>query len=90
MKNLNLSKIGYIVGIISVSFFVVCSFWGLLFTSASLKELHFMLLQLAYPGFAFTVVGYTIGLLEAFAYGWFVGAFFAWLHEKICFPKDNK
>lgn len=84
MKSSNVTKIGYVVGIISVVFFLVCSVWGVLLSSVALQELHFMLLQLVYPGFAFTIIGYAIGILEAFAYGWVIGAFFTWLCKKIC------
>ncbi len=84
MKNPNINKTGYVVGIISVLFFLICSVWGALFSSLVLKELHFNLLQLAYPGFDFTFSGYIIGLVEAFFYGWLIGVFFVWLHNKIC------
>jgi len=84
MKNLNINKIGCIVGIISAVFFLICSVWGVFFSSTELKELHFNLLQLAYPGFDFTFFGYILSLVEAFLYGWLIGAFFVWLHNKIC------
>lgn len=84
MKNLNINKTGYVLGIISVVFYLICSFWGGLLTSPALQELHWSLLQLVYPGFAFTVSGYIIGLVEAFVYGWIFGALFAWLCEKVC------
>ncbi len=80
----NINKLGYAVGIISVIFYLVCTVWGGLFSSLGLKELHLQLLQLTYPGFAFTASGYIIGLVEAFIYGWVIGVLFGWLHNKIC------
>ncbi len=84
MKNLNINKTGYVLGIISVIFYLICSFWGGLLASPALQELHLSLLQLSYPGFSFTATGYTIGLVEAFVYGWVFGALFAWLCKKVC------
>ena len=84
MNNLNIRNTGYVVGIVSVLFFLICSVWGVVLTSAALVQLHIMLLQLAYPGFAFTIVGYSIGIIEAFVYGWVFGASFAWLCKKVC------
>ncbi|MBL4644509.1 MAG: hypothetical protein JKX80_01445 [Candidatus Pacebacteria bacterium] len=84
MKNSNVTKVGYVVGAISVGSFLVCSVWGVFLPSVALKELHFLLLQLVYPGFAFTAIGYAVGILEAFVYGWIIGASFVWLHKKIC------
>ncbi len=89
MKKLNINKIGYVVGILSVLFFLLCSVWGGLFASPTLKELHFNFLQIAYPWFAFTVAGYIIGIIESFIYGWVTGALFAWLHSMVCIEKDN-
>ncbi len=84
MRPLNINKIGYVVGFLSVVFYLVCTAWGVLFSVPALKELHFQLLQLTFPGFAFTIVGYSIGLIEAFVYGWAIGALFALFHKKIC------
>ncbi len=89
MEKLNVNKIGYVVGIISIVFFLVCSVWGGIFVSPTLKALHFALLQIAYPGFAFTIVGYIIGIVEAFIYGWVIGALFAWLHSIVCVEKKS-
>ena len=84
MRHLNINRIGYVVGLLLVAFYLVCTAWGVLLSAPALKELHFQLLQLTFPGFAFTIVGYSIGLVEAFVYGWAFGALFAWLHRKIC------
>jgi len=84
MNKSNLNKTGYVVGIISVLFYLVCSFWGGLFVAPALKALHLSLLQLTYPGFAFTISGYLIGLVEAFIYGWVIGVLFVWLCKKLC------
>jgi|GEM_PF-1349060 len=84
MKNLNINKTGCVFGIISLLFFFVCTLWGGVISNPALKELHFALVQIAYPGFAFTLAGYLIGLLEAFVYGWVIGALFAWLCKKLC------
>jgi len=90
MKNLYKNKIGCVIGIISVFFYFICTFWGGLFTTPVLKELHFNLLQLAYPGFTFTIVGYIIGLVEAFIYGWIIGTLFTWLCKNICVKTETE
>lgn len=83
MDKLNINQTGYVVGFVSLVFFLLCSVWGVLL-GPELKDLHFNLLQMAYPGFAFTAIGYTIGLIESFIYGWFFGALFAWLCRRVC------
>ncbi len=89
MEKLNVNKIGYVVGILSVLFFLVCSVWGGIFTSPTLKALHYGFLQISYPGFTFTAIGYLIGLAESFIYGWVMGALFAWLHQIVCVEKKS-
>ncbi len=84
MNNLNINKTGYVLGILSALFFIVCTIWGVLISAPVLKELHLMLMQIAYPGFTLTAVGYIIGLVEAFVYGYIIGALFAWLCKKVC------
>lgn len=83
MEKISISKMGYVVGIISIIFFLACSVWGWVFASATLRELHFNFLQIAYPWFSFTVGGYIMGLVEAAIYGWTTGALFAWLYNVI-------
>ncbi len=84
MKNLSINKIGLVFGILSVVFYIVCTAWGSLFSDVALKALHLQLLQLAYPGFAYTAIGYIVGLIEAVIYGWAIGALLAYTHNKIC------
>lgn len=84
MNKLNINKIGLVLGIISVVFFLICSVYGWLSTAVELQTLHYQLLQLMYPGFAFTVSGYIIGVVEAFVYGWLTGVLFTWLCKKMC------
>ncbi len=88
MENLNINKTGYVIGILSIIFFLACTAWGVLLPTQALKELHFSLLQMAYPGFAFTLVGYVIGVIEAFIYGWFAGVLFAWLCKQLCVTNE--
>lgn len=80
----NINKIGIVLGIVFVAFFLICTVYGGLFADVALKELHLQIVQLMYPGFAFTAIGYLIGTVEAFVYGWILGALFVWLHNKIC------
>jgi uncharacterized protein YacL len=90
MNKLNIKKTGYVVGVISLVFYVVCTVWGALIGSQELKELHVKLLEIAYPGFGFNFLGYIVGLIESFIYGWLLGAFFAWLCRKICVGGHNE
>jgi len=90
MNNLSVNKTGYAVGILSVVFFLICSVWGVLLASPGLKEFHFNFLQVTFPGFSFTVLGYAIGLVEAFIYGWAAGALFAWLCKKVCVESKSE
>ncbi len=90
MNKLDINKTGYVVGIISVLFYLVCTFWGGLFAAPALRALHFSFLQIAYPGFAFTVVGYLIGLVEAFIYGWVTGVLFVLLYKNISIEAKTK
>ncbi len=83
MEKISISKMGYVVGILSIAFFLVCSVWGWVFASATLRALHFNFLQITYPWFSFTVGGYAIGFVEAAIYGWTTGAIFAWLYNVI-------
>ena len=84
MNHLNTMKTGYVIGVISVAFFALCMFWGLLISDPILKELHQNILRIAYPGFSFGLAGIIIGAIEAFVYGWFFGVFLAWLCRKMC------
>jgi len=90
MNKLNITKTGYVVGIISVVLYVICTVWGVLLGSQELKELHVKLLEMAFPGFSFTFIGYIIGLVESFVYGWLFGVFLAWLCRKICVSEHNE
>ncbi len=84
MNRLNTVKTGYVIGVLSVAFFALCMSWGLLISDPILKELHLNILRIAYPGFGFSAVGLLIGAVEAFVYGWLLGALFAWLCRKVC------
>ncbi len=87
MEKLSINKTGYVVGILSVIFYLVCSIWGGMFASVTLKEFHFNFLQIAYPWFSYTVGGYMIGFIEAAIYGWVTGALFVWLYQTINIEK---
>ncbi len=82
MKNLSALKIGLTFGVFSIGFYLLCILWGGLFQSVELKELHFQLLQLTYPGFSYTILGYFIGIIETFIYGYVIGIFFTFLCKK--------
>lgn len=84
MNKVNTTKAGYVGGILFTAFFLVCSVWGAVLGTAALKELHFNILQIALPGFSFSLLGYAIGIIEAFVYGWIAGAFLVWLCKKLC------
>lgn len=86
---LHIKRTGNVVGIISVVFFLLCMWWGLLFTDPVLRDLHANLLRIAYPGFTMSVAGAGIGVVESFGYGWVLGAFFAWLCNSICVSEEK-
>lgn len=90
MNNLHITKTGSVVGIISVAFFVICAAWGIVLIEPTLKELHVNILRIAYPGFSMSFVGVMIGIVEAFIYGWLLGALFAWLCKIVCVSDDSK
>jgi len=90
MNHLNINKTGYTVGILTAVFFIICIFWGVLLTDPVLKELHYNILRLSFPGFAFTAAGVITGLIESFVYGWFFGALLAWLCKKMCVVEQKK
>ncbi len=77
-------KTGYLVGIFSFVFFVLCMFWGLVLSDPILKELHQNILRIVYPGFGFSAQGVLLAGVEAFVYGWFFGVLLAWLCKKMC------
>lgn len=86
MKKYN--QIAVVLAIISLIFFIICSLWGFALTSETLKALHFQLLQIFYPGFSFSAVGYLLGIVESFVYGYLLGLLFVYLHEMLCEKKD--
>ncbi len=90
MNHLNIKKTGNVIGIVSVAFFFLCMAWGLVLVDPTLKELHANALRIAYPGFSMSLAGAAIGAIWAFIYGWFFGAFFAWLCRKICIFEGGK
>ena len=83
MNHLRTTQTGTIVGILSVVFFLLCMAWGLLLTDPVLKELHVNLLRIALPGFSMSLIGFIIGAVESFIYGWIFGALFSLLHKKM-------
>ena len=87
MNRLNVVRTGNVLGIISATFFLACMAWGLLFSDPVLQELHLNLLRLMYPGFTMSLVGALFGIVEAFVYGWLLGALFAWLCRIACVEK---
>jgi hypothetical protein len=90
MNNLSIKKTGNLIGILSVVFFVLCMFWGILLTDPVLKELHVNILRIVFPGFTMSFIGTVIGTVESFIYGWVFGVLLAWLCRKICVTKINK
>ncbi|MCP6726657.1 MAG: hypothetical protein KJI69_01275 [Patescibacteria group bacterium] len=90
MNNLNITKTGNVVGILSTVFFLFCMAWGLILTAPELKELHLNILRIVYPGFSMSIIGATAGIVASFIYGWLFGALFAWLCNKICIEEENK
>lgn len=77
-------KMGLVVAGLFIGFYALCLAWGLFISDPVLKTLHFNLLQIAYPGFAFTTLGILIGLAESIVYGYFFGALFTWLCRVCC------
>ncbi len=90
MNRLNIVRIGIVVGIVSVVFFLLCVVWDSAISDQALRELHNNILRIAYPGFSASFTGILIGAVEAFAYGWILGALFSWLCNKICVSSENK
>ena len=90
MNNLNISKTGNVVGLVSMAFLLLCMSWGFVLASPVLKELHLDIMRIVYPGFSMSLIGAIIGLAESFAYGWLFGAFFAWLCRKLCVCDEGK
>lgn len=84
MNNLNIYRSGYVFGLISILFFLVCMAWGTILFDPALNELHINLLRIAYPGFSMSLTGAIIGVFESFVYGWLFGAILAWACRKIC------
>ncbi len=89
MNKVKTIKAGYAGGILFIAFFLICSVWGVMLGTPELKELHFNILQMSLPGFSFTAIGYLIGLVESFIYGWLAGAFIVWICKKICVNGDK-
>jgi len=87
MNNLSIKKIGNIVGIASLAFFFLCIVWGVFIVSPDLKELHYNLVLITYPGFSFGLIGILIGAVEAYVYGLIIGAFFGFLCKKFSVEK---
>ena len=84
MNHLNTRKSGNVIGMITVVFFALCMFWGLILVDPVLKELHLNILKITFPGFSMTAVGILIGAIESFIYGWIFGALFARICRKVC------
>jgi hypothetical protein len=83
MRKLNIFKVGYIGGVLSVVFLLLCVGWTFLLENQELKLLHVQLLQMTYPGISFAFRGLAIAFAESFIYGLFFGALFAWLFNKL-------
>lgn len=82
-------KIGIIGVGLSVAFYALCMLWGMLITDPLLATLHYNLLQIAFPGFDFSVGGITIGLVESVVYGYTFGILFGWLCKITCVKDTN-
>ncbi len=90
MNHFNITKTGNVFGILSIILFFVCMAWGVLLSEPSLQELHLNLIKVAYPGFAMSLGGAIIGIIEAFVYGWIFGVVFAWLCKKVCVFEEKR
>lgn len=90
MNNLNVTRMGNVVGVISIAFFFLCMAWGIELSNPALKELHLNILKIAYPGFTMSFAGAIIGTAWAFIYGWLFGALFGWLCRKFCVSSERK
>jgi len=82
-------RMGLVGAGLSIGIFALCMVWGIFITDAVLKTLHLNILQIIYPGFAFTVVGIIIGVAEAIVYGFLFGILFVWL-GKVCGVNHQK
>ena len=83
MLKLNVLKVGYIGGVVSVVFLILCTGWIFFLKTPELKDLHRQLLQMTYPGFEFTFDGLSFAFAEAFSYGFFFGVLVAGLLNKV-------
>jgi uncharacterized protein YacL len=90
MNNLHIARTGYIVGGLSIVFFILCMIWGTILTDPTLKELHLNILKITYPGFTMSAVGFVIGVVESFVYGFVFGVLFAWLCKVVCVSRGNE
>ncbi len=77
-------KVGLVGAGLLVAFYALCLVWGVLISDPTLSTLHFNLLQITYPGFAFSAVGLIVGLVETIIYGYLFGVLFAWLCKITC------
>lgn len=82
--NLKPIKIGHVAGVVSNFFFLACILWGAVLVTSELKDFHYNLIRVMYPGYGNTILGFIIGLAESYVYGWLIGAGFAKLCNKIC------
>ncbi len=70
---LSIYAVGMSTGIFLAISFVLCVVFGLIFPSITMYQAWLPLL----PGFAWiSLSGFVIGLVEAFAYGWFIAILF--------------
>ncbi len=81
-------KAGLVWAGLSVAFFFLCMLWGWVLIDATLKTLHFNLLQITYPGFGISIAGISIAIAEAVLYGFLFGTLYVWLTK--VFGVSNK
>ena len=77
-------KMGLVGAGLFVGFYALCMLWGMPISDSVLQTLHYNLLQIAYPGFAYTTIGLLWGLLESILYGFGFGVLFVWLTKVCC------
>ena len=61
--------------------YVVCLIWGSMQKSSGMRKLYEQMMAVSYPGFSMSFGGMVIGLVEAFIYGYVIGAIFCWIYN---------
>jgi len=80
---MKLKKVALTAGLTFAFFFLFAFFWGYIQPTNNLRNFHLQLMQLYYPGFSLDFKGFFIGIVEAFVYGYVIGAFFMFIYKKV-------